>query len=75
MNKLGSYITKLMTVVVDKEQEPFVKDLALSELEKLNVNVSEFVNKYKKDIFDKAKEANENKEKQLLQEDKNVKDK
>jgi len=75
MNKLGSYITKLMTVVVDKEQEPFVKDLALGELEKLNVNVSEFVNKYKKDIFDKAKEENENKEKQLLQEDKNVKDK
>ena len=73
MNKLGSYITKLMTVVVDKEQEPFVKDLALSELEKLNVNVSEFVNKYKKDIFDKKQEETE---KQLLQEDKkNVKDK
>ena len=55
MNKLGSYISRLMTTVIDKEQKQFVKDLALSELEKLNVNVSEFVNKYKKDIFDKAK--------------------
>ena len=32
MNKLGSYITKLMTTVLDNEQEQFVKDLALSEL-------------------------------------------
>ncbi len=52
MNKLGSYITKLMTTVLDNEQEQFVRDLALSE-------------------FDKAKET----EKQLLQEDKDVKDK
>ena len=29
MNKLGGYITKLMTTVLDKEQEEFVKDLAL----------------------------------------------
>ena len=72
MNKLGSYITKLMTVVVDKEQEQFVKDLALSELEKLNVNVKEFINKHTKDDIDKIKET----EKKLLQEDKkNVKDK
>ena len=73
MNKLGSYITKLMTIVVDKEQEQFVKDLALSEIEKLNVDVNEFVKKHKEDVFDKAKKE---KEKQLLQEDKkNVKNK
>ena len=71
MNKLGSYITKLMTTVLDKEQEQFVKDLALSELQRLNVDVSEFINKHLKDEFDKAKE----KEKQLLQEDRDVKDK
>ena len=72
MNKLGSYITKLMTTVLDKEQEQFVKDLALSELTRLNVDVSEFINKHTKDDFDKAKET----EKKLLQEDKkNVKDK
>jgi hypothetical protein len=73
MNKLGGYITKLMTTVVDKEQEQFVKDLALSELEKLNVDMSEFIRKHKKDMFDKQVEQNE---KQLLQEDKkNVKNK
>ena len=71
MNKLGDYISKLMTTVLDSEQEQFVKDLALSELQRLNVDVSEFINKHLKDEFDKAKE----KEKQLLQEDRDVKDK
>ena len=71
MNKLGSYITKLMTTVLDSEQEEFVKELALSELTRLNVDVNEFINKHTKDDFDKAKET----EKQLLQEDKDVKDK
>ena len=71
MNKLGSYITKLMTTVLDSEQEEFVKELALSELTRLNVDVSEFINKHTKDDFDKAKET----EKKLLQEDRDVKDK
>ena len=72
MNKLGSYISKLMTTVLDSEQEEFVKELALSELRRLNVDVNDFIRKHTKDDFDKAKE----KEKQLLQEDKkNVKDK
>ena len=69
MNKLGSYITKLMTTVLDSEQEQFVKDLALSELTRLNVNVNEFIRKHTKDMFDKEKEKQQ---KQLLQEDKNV---
>ena len=71
MNKLGSYITKLMTTVLDSEQEEFVRELALSELKRLNVDVSEFINKHTKDDFDKAKET----EKKLLQEDRDVKDK
>ena len=71
MNKLGSYITKLMTTILDSEQEEFVKELALGELTRLNVDVNEFINKHTKDNFDKAKET----EKKLLQEDKNVKDK
>ena len=66
MNKLGSYITKLMTTVLDSEQEQFVKDLALSELTRLNVDVNEFINKHEKDDIDKIKET----EKKLLQEDK-----
>ena len=73
MNKLGSYITKLMTIILDKEQEEFVKELALSELKRLNIDVNEFLTKHTKDMFDKEKEKQE---KQLLQEDKkNVKDK
>ena len=71
MNKLGNYITKLMTTVLDSEQEQFVKELALSELTRLNVDMNDFIRKHTKDDFDKAKET----EKQLLQEDKNVKNK
>ena len=67
MNKLGNYITKLMTTVLDSEQEEFVRDLALSELTRLNVDVNEFINKHTKDDFDKAKEKQD---KKLLQEDK-----
>jgi len=72
MNKLGGYITKLMTTVLDSEQEQFVRDLALSELNRLNVDVNDFIRKHTKDISDEIKQT----EKKLLQEDKkNVKDK
>ena len=72
MNKLGSYITKLMTTILDSEQEEFVKELALGELTRLNVDVNDFIRKHTKDDLDKIKET----EKKLLQEDKkNVKDK
>jgi len=72
MNKLGSYITKLMMTVLDKEQEQFVKDLALSELNRLNVDMNDFIRNNTKDDIDKIKKT----EKKLLQEDKkNVKDK
>ena len=66
MNKLGNYISKLMTTVLDSEQEQFVRDLALSELRRLNVDMNDFIRKHTKDDFDKVKET----EKQLLQEDK-----
>ena len=69
MNKLGDYITKLMTTVIDKEQEQFVKDLALNELSKLNVDLTDFIRKHTKDTYDKEKEKQQ---KQLLQEDNNV---
>ncbi len=71
MNKLGNYITKLMTTVLDSEQEEFVKELALSELTRLNVDMNDFIRKHTKDDLDKIKET----EKKLLQEDKNVKNK
>ena len=72
MNKLGGYITKLMTTILDSEQEQFVKDLALSELQRLNVDVNDFIRKHTKDISDEIEQT----KKQLLQEDKeNVEDK
>ena len=64
-DKFGSYITKLMTKILDFEQEEFVKDLALSELKRLNVDINEFIRKNTKDISDNVKNK-----KQLLQEDK-----
>jgi len=67
MNKLGNYITQLMTTIIDSEENQFVKDLALSELTRLNVDVNEFIGKHTKDMYDKQKEQQE---KQLLQEDK-----
>ena len=64
-DKFGSYITKLMTTILDSEQEEFVKDLALSELKRLNVDMNEFIRKNTKNISDNIKNK-----KQLLQEDK-----
>ena len=71
MNKLGSYISKLMTTVIDSEQEQFVRDLALSELTRLNVDMNDFIRKHTRSVEDEIEET----KKQLLQEDKNVKDK
>jgi len=71
-DKLGIYITKLMTTILDKEQEGFVVNLAFSELKRLNVDIEEFLRKNSKDDSDELKKT----EKILLQEDKeNVKDK
>jgi len=70
-DKLGPYIGRLMTTILDKEQEEFVQQLAWNELNRLNVNVEEFLRKNQEDDS-KDKEKTE---KILLQEDKNVKDK
>ena len=71
-NKLGTYITKLMTTILEKDQEDFVKNLAFSELKRLNVNIEEFLRKNSKDDSENVEKT----EKILLQEDKeNVKDK
>tara|TARA_Y100000034_G_C6757553_1_gene337168 strand:+ start:477 stop:692 length:216 start_codon:yes stop_codon:yes gene_type:complete len=65
-NKLGSYVTKLMTTILDKDSEDFVKDLAWSELRRLNADVEEFLRKHSKDDSKERKVT----EKQLLQEEK-----
>ena len=73
MDKFGPYIQKLMTTILDMDQEEFVRNLAFSELKRLNVNIEEFLRKHQEDDSDKVEETIE---KQLLQEDKkNVKDK
>ena len=65
-DKLGPYIQKLMTTILDKEQEEFVKQLAYSELNRLNVNIKEILVKHENN----STEVEEKTEKQLLQEDK-----
>ena len=67
MDKFGPYIQKLMTTILDTEQEEFVINLAFSELKRLNIDVEEFLRNNQKDDSDKVKETIE---KQLLQEDK-----
>ena len=64
-NKLGSYVTKLMTTIVDKESDEFVKELAWSELKRLNADVEEFLRKHSKDDTQEKEKT----EKQLLQEE------
>ena len=66
-DKLGKYITKLMTTILDKEQEDFVRELAMSELTRLKVDIDSFL---KKHLEEKESEQTE---KQLLQEEKDVK--
>ena len=43
MNKLGLHITNLMLTIRDTEEKPFVRELALEELKKLNSAVSRFI--------------------------------
>ena len=69
-NKLGTYITKLMTTILEKDEDEFVKSLAFSELKRLKVNIEEFLRKNSKDDSENVEKT----EKILLQEDKeNVK--
>tara|TARA_Y100001938_G_C7754429_1_gene265496 strand:+ start:97 stop:315 length:219 start_codon:yes stop_codon:yes gene_type:complete len=68
-DKFGAYIQRLMTTIVDKDQEQFVKDLAWNELKRLNADVEEFLRKYQANDIEEREQT----EKQLLQEDKNGK--
>ena len=71
-DKLGPYIQKLMTTVIDNKEDDFVKELAVTELTRLKVNIEEFLIKNLQDNDDSEVKQ----EKQLLQEDKkNVNDK
>ena len=65
-DKFGPYIQKLMTTVLDKEQDEFVVDLAWSELSRLNIDIEEFLRKHQEDDEEQSKQT----VKQLLQEEK-----
>ena len=66
-DKFGPYIQKLMTTVLDKEQDEFVVDLAWSELSRLNIDIEEFLRKHQEDDEEQSKQT----VKQLLQEETN----
>ena len=70
-NKLGVYIANLMATIIDDEEKQFVRDLAFTELKRLNVDIEEFLRKHSKNDL----EEKEKTEKQLLQENKNGKNK
>ena len=65
-NRLGTYISQLMTTVVDKESADFVKQLALDELKRLNCNIDDFLVKHEPSEVEDIEKT----EKILLQEDK-----
>ena len=67
MSKYGSYIQKLMTVVLDKEQDEFIQQMAWNELRRLGDGVEEFLSKHARDDSDEKEKT----EKILLQETKN----
>ena len=65
-DKFGPFINRLMTTIMDQEQDEFVKDLAWGELNRLKTNLGDFLR-----VNSKKQEQDDNKEKQLLQEEKN----
>ena len=70
-DKLGPYISQLMTTIVDKEADDFVKELAYNELERLKIDVNSFLLKHS--IKGVDEEKGEETVKQLLQEETDTK--
>ena len=56
-DKLGPYVNTLMATVLDKEQEDFVKDLAWSELNRINADIEEFLRKNSTDDSKKSEKT------------------
>ena len=65
-DKLGSYISSLMATIVDKEQDEFVKELALESLINLKDKIQEFIDEYTDDNISSSTKTI----KKLLQEEK-----
>ena len=60
-NKLGNYIQKLMTTIIDTEEEEFNKHLAWDELKRINADISEFLlkNEIEEDVKKEEKDPNQ----------------
>jgi hypothetical protein len=52
MNKLGLYIANLMAIIVDSEEKQFVRKLSFTELQRLSVDVGEFLIKWSQEFDD-----------------------
>ena len=72
-NKLGSYIQKLMLLIIDKKEDDDIIQLAWDELRRLSTDLDEFLTNNIEDTFDKVQRKAI--KKQLLQEEDNVSDK
>ena len=46
MNKLGLYINNLMSTIQNTDEKPFVRELALERLKKINNDISSFIFNY-----------------------------
>ena len=65
-DKLGNYISSLMSIVIDKENDEFIQNLAKQELEKISRDVQEFLHLHRVDDEEQSKKTI----KKLLQEEK-----
>ena len=67
MDKLGLYISNLMTTIVDKEEKHFVRKLAFDQLRKLGNDISAFLIKWNDEFDEMPNELKrEENEKQLI---------
>ena len=46
MNKLGLYVNNLMSTIQNTDEKPFVRELALDRLKKINNDISSFIFNY-----------------------------
>ena len=59
-DKYGTYILKLMTVIMDTDQEKFIIKLSWDELKKMNDDLSSFLMNKEKLLNDKELDKNPN---------------
>tara|TARA_B110000285_G_scaffold52017_1_gene59217 strand:- start:82 stop:324 length:243 start_codon:yes stop_codon:yes gene_type:complete len=71
-NKLGLYVSNLMTTIVDKEERFFVRKLAFNELENIGRDVSSFLATYVSELNPNPFQQEQNKTKNKKQTELNL---